>query len=102
MKFGFSLLVRGNDATPDSFAQMAERAETLELDSLWCSAHVIIPPQVKSDYVLIPGLKHPAHWKERYWEPFTVLSYLAGLTRRVHLGTSVVVMPCRPVAVAAS
>jgi probable F420-dependent oxidoreductase len=93
MKFGFSLVVRGNEATPETFARMAEKAEALELDALWCSAHVIIPPQVTSGYVMIPGLKHPEYWKERYWEPFTVLSYLAGLTSRIKLGTSVVVMP---------
>ncbi len=93
MKFGFSLVVRGNDATPDAFAQIAQRAEALDIDSLWCSAHVILPPQVKSGYVLIPGRKHPEHWKERYWEPFTVLSFLAGLTRKLTLGTSVVIVP---------
>ena len=93
MKYGFSLIVRGNEATPDTFAQIAERAEALEIDSLWCSAHVILPPQVKSGYILIPGRKHPEHWKERYWEPFTVLSYLAALTSKVTLGTSVVILP---------
>lgn len=93
MKFGFSLVVRGNDATPDTFVQIAERAEALEIDSLWCSAHVILPPQVKSGYVLIPGRKHPEHWKERYWEPFTVLSYLSALTTKLTLGTSVVIAP---------
>ncbi len=93
MQFGFSLVVRGNDATPDNFATMAERAERLELDALWSSAHVIIPPQVKSGYVMIPGLKHGEHWKECYWEPFTVLSFLAGITSRIRLGTSVVVLP---------
>ncbi len=93
MKFGFSLVVRGKDATPETFVQMAERSEALALDSLWCSAHVIVPPQHKSGYTLIPGLKHPEHWKEGYWEPFTVLSYLAAQTSRLQLGTSVVVMP---------
>jgi len=93
MKFGFSLIVRGNEATPDTFARIAERAERLEIDSLWCSAHVIVPPQVKSGYILIPGRKHPEHWKECYWEPFTVLSYLAGLTSKITLGTSVVIVP---------
>jgi probable F420-dependent oxidoreductase len=92
-KFGFSLVVRGNDATPDTFAAIAERAEALALDSLWLSAHVILPPQVKSGYVLIPGRSHPEHWKERYWEPFTVMSYLAGLTSKLTLGTSVLVLP---------
>ena len=93
MKFGFSLIVRGNEATPDTFARIAERAEALEIDSLWCSAHVIVPPQVKSGYILIPGRKHPEHWKECYWEPFTVLSYLAALTSKITLGTSVVIVP---------
>jgi probable F420-dependent oxidoreductase len=54
---------------------------------------VIVPPQVKSGYILIPGRKHPEHWKECYWEPFTVLSYLAGLTSKITLGTSVVIVP---------
>ena len=93
MKCGFSVVVRGNDATPETFAKIAERAEALEIDSLWFSAHVILPPQVKSGYVMIPGRKHAEHWKECYWEPFTVMSYLAGLTSRVTIGTSVVIVP---------
>ncbi len=93
MKYGFSLIVRGNDATPDTFARIAERAEALQIDSLWCSAHVVLPPQVKSGYVLVPGVMHPEHWKERYWEPFTVLSYLAAVTSKITLGTSVVIVP---------
>jgi probable F420-dependent oxidoreductase len=93
MKFGFSLVVRGRDATPDTFARIALRSEALALDSLWLSAHVIIPPQVRSDYAMVPGARHGEHWIEGYWEPFTVLSYLAALTSRIQLGTSVVVMP---------
>jgi probable F420-dependent oxidoreductase len=93
MKFGFSLVVRGPDATPDTFVQMAQRSEALELDSLWCSAHVILPPQTESGYTLVPGLKHPEHWKACYWEPFTVLGFLAAMTSKIQLGTSVVVMP---------
>ena len=93
MKYGFSLVVRGNDATPEAFLAMAQRAEALELDALWCSAHIIVPPQVKSDYAMVPGRKHGEHWKECYWEPFTLLSYLAGLTRRITLGTSIIVLP---------
>ena len=86
MKYGCSLIVRGEDATPDTFVRMAERAEALELDSLWLSAHVVLPPQVKSGYVLIPGRMHPPHWRECYWEPFTVLSFVAAHTSRIMLG----------------
>ena len=93
MKFGCSLVVRGADATPDTFIRIAERAETLGLDSLFLSAHVILPPQERSGYILIPARMHPPHWRECYWEPFTVLSFLAAHTRRIRLGTSVVVLP---------
>ncbi len=93
MEYGFSLVVRGSDATPDTFAAIAERAEALELDSMWLSAHVILPPQVKSGYVLIPGRMHPPHWREGYWEPFTVMSYLSAITKKVRIGTSVLVLP---------
>lgn len=93
MKFGFSLVVRGADATPDTFRLMAEKAEALALDSLWLSAHVILPPQVDSHYNMVQGQAYPPHWRERYWEPFTVLGYLAAITERVTLGLSVLVLP---------
>ena len=91
--YGFSLLMRGKDATPTNFTKMAKTSEELGLDSLWCSSHIIMPPQVESGYVGIPGAKHPPHWSEQYWEPMTVLSYLAAQTSKLTLGTSVTVLP---------
>ena len=93
MKYGFSLVMGGRDANPDTFIAMAARAEALELDSLWLSSHVVLPPQVKSGFALVPGRMHPPHWREGYWEPFTVLSFLAAHTTRITLGTSVTVLP---------
>ncbi|GIT49498.1 MAG: hypothetical protein Ct9H300mP14_14260 [Gammaproteobacteria bacterium] len=40
-----------------------------------------------------PGLMFPEHWKQGYWEPFTVISYLAAKTSRLKFGTSIVVLP---------
>ena len=93
MGYGFSLVVRGRDATPETFVEVAHKAEANDLDALWLSAHVIVPPQVKSGYSLVPDLPHPPHWKEGYWEPFTICAYLAALTQRITLGTSVLVLP---------
>ena len=93
MKYGFSMVMGGKDATPDTFFRMAERAEALVLDSLWLSSHVVIPPQVKSGFALVPGRMHPPHWHEGYWEPFMALSFLAAHTTRITLGTSVTVLP---------
>lgn len=101
MKFGFSLVVRGADATPEGFAAIARRAEALGLDSLWLSSHVVLPRQERSWYGLVEGRRYPAHWREGYWTPFTVMAYLAALTERITLGTSVLVLPMHnPVEVA--
>ena len=82
MKYGFSLIMRGNEARPEAFEAMAEKAEALGFDSLWCSDHLIVPPLKTSRYPGRPDGKFPPIWLERYWEPFTVLSYVAARTRR--------------------
>jgi probable F420-dependent oxidoreductase len=93
MTYGFSLLMRGRDAGPEAFLKIAQRAEALGIDALFCSSHIVLPPQVKSGYLNIPGRKYAEHWNEGYWEPFSVCSFLAGQTRRIKLGTSIVVLP---------
>ena len=102
MKFGISLIMRGNAATPEAFVTIAERAEALELDSLWCTDHLIIPQRTVSRYPGRADGNFPDTWLERYWEPFTVLSFLAAHTSKIALGTSVLILPMRnPVEVAA-
>ena len=93
MSYGFSLVVRGSDATPENFTRIAETAEALEIDALWCSAHIILPPQTRCGYSMQPGVMFPEHWKQGYWEPFAVISYLAAKTSRLKFGTSIVVLP---------
>lgn len=101
MKFGFSLIMRGADATPEAFVTLAERAEALAIDSLWCSDHIIVPDRTGQSYVGRADGALPGHWKEAYWEPFTVLAYLAARTKRITLGTSVCILPMRnPIEVA--
>jgi len=93
MKYGFSLIMRGNDATPRNFVKMATRAEEWGIDALWCSSHIIVPPQGDSHYANVHGAKYPDTWTERYWEPMTVCSYLAAHTKTITLGTSITVLP---------
>jgi alkanesulfonate monooxygenase SsuD/methylene tetrahydromethanopterin reductase-like flavin-dependent oxidoreductase (luciferase family) len=44
MKFGMSIIVRGDAAGPATFDTMAEKAEALGIDTLWASDHLIMPP----------------------------------------------------------
>ncbi len=93
MKYGFSLIMRGSEATRESFHAMAEKAEQLELDSLWVSSHVVVPPLTKSKYPGRADGQFPPLWLEGYWDPWTVLGYLAAVTSKVTLGTSVLILP---------
>lgn len=102
MKYGFSLVVRGREATRETFDAIAQKAEALSLDSLWASDHLVIPPRRVSRYPGTADGDFPPAWLERYWEQFTVLTYLAARTSRLTLGTSVCILPMHhPIEVAA-
>src|SRR5262245_26423447 len=83
MKIGVNLLNFGPGVTPESLARWATLAETVGYHFLMISDHVAVTPDVHARY--------PAP----LYDPFTVLGWLAGTTRRVELGTTVIVLPYR-------
>ena len=96
MKIGIHLGNNGLSATADSIATLAAKAEELGFDSVWVSDHVAIPTEIESQYPYgPPGSFTPAH-TQNFWEAFAVLAFVAGMTKRVELGTSVIVVPQRP------
>src|SRR3954454_1827778 len=81
-------------ATIEAVGRMAE---DLGLDSLGCTARLAIPPAPDAS-----GGAEPAYAAaygedrgQRIYEPLIVLAYLAAVTRRVMLGTSVYLLPLR-------
>jgi probable F420-dependent oxidoreductase len=102
MKFGMSVIVRGDNAAPATFDAMAKKAEETGLETLWTSDHLIIPKLKVSKYPGRADGQFPDPWKRTYWQPFSVLTYLAAKTTKVRLGTSVLILPMRnPIEVAA-
>ena len=95
MKFGMSIIVRGDAACPETFDAMAEKAEALEFDTLWASDHLIMPPLTISSYPGRADGQLPEDWKRTYYQPFSVLGYLAGRTTKIRLGTAVLILPMR-------
>jgi probable F420-dependent oxidoreductase len=65
------------------------RAEELGLDGVFVPDHILAKPATAQHY--------GAHWPD----PFSLLAFLAGRTRRIHLGASVIVLPYRNALVAA-
>lgn len=89
------MIVRGDDAGPETFDRIAERAEALAWDCLWASDHVVMPALRVSRYPGRADGQLPETWKRSYFQPFSVLNYLAARTRTVRLGTSVLILPMR-------
>lgn len=102
MKFGMSIIVRGPDCGRETFEAMAAKAEETGLDALWVSDHLVIPALKTSRYPGRADGSMPDTWLHSYYQPFSVLNYMAALTTTVRLGMSVLILPMRnPIEVAA-
>ena len=95
MHFGLSLPGRGPLATPDSLTKLAEKADALRYSSLFVTDHVVIPTSNNSVYPYSPSGRFATEWTNGYLEPIALMGVLAGLTSRIKLGTSVLVVPYR-------
>jgi probable F420-dependent oxidoreductase len=95
MEFGCVFPNRGPMAIPTNLIRVTEKAEALGFDTVWFSDHIVIPTEVKSFYPYDPSGRMAFIPAEPYWEPLTVISYVAGRTSRIRLGTSVLVLPYR-------
>jgi probable F420-dependent oxidoreductase len=70
----------GPRSTPGEIRHVAEAAEELGFDSVWATEHVLVGPETAGSY-------------GRVYAPLVTLGWIAGLTERVALGTSIVIAP---------
>jgi alkanesulfonate monooxygenase SsuD/methylene tetrahydromethanopterin reductase-like flavin-dependent oxidoreductase (luciferase family) len=73
----------GLGTDPDVLRRWALTVEGLGFDLLMLSDHIAVTPDVAAQY--------PAP----FYEPLTTLAWLAGLTRQIRLGTTVLIVPYR-------
>jgi probable F420-dependent oxidoreductase len=95
MHVGCHLPVYGPAATREALTLFARRAEALGFDSLWVSDHVVIPWAIRSRYPYNATGDFPLSPDTDFLEPLTALALVAGVTSRIRLGTSVLVLPHR-------
>ena len=100
MQFGLKIPHTGREASPQWVRDFSIAAETAGWDSLWAVDHMVMPHHTDSRYTLgrnpadigddaVSGLLSPNY------EMMTTLTWVAGFTERVKLGTSVAVLPIR-------
>lgn len=83
MKVGVNLINFGPSAGPDSLRRWARLTETLGYHLLMTSDHVATTRDVQARY--------PAP----FYEPLSTLGWLAGITERLMIGTTVLIVPYR-------
>jgi probable F420-dependent oxidoreductase len=83
MQLGIHLPQAGQQATPERIMRAALRAEELGLADVWVSEHIIVPKDA-------PYPPTPV-----FYDPVVTLAWVAAVTKRVRLGTSVLVLPMR-------
>jgi probable F420-dependent oxidoreductase len=82
MQIGIHLPHAGKQATPALIKRHAIRAEALGLADIWVSEHIIVP---RATFPRSPI----------FFDPVVTLSWVAAVTERIRLGTSVLVLPMR-------
>src|SRR3954452_16423210 len=100
MEFGLNIPHTGPSASPQWVRDYSIAAEAAGWDCLWAVDHMVMPHHTDSKYTLgrqpaaigddaVSGLLSPNY------EMMTTLTWVAGFTERVKLGTSVAVLPIR-------
>ncbi len=82
MDFGIVLPNYGVAASVESIISVAKLAEELNFNSIWVTDHIVVPEEFDNPY-------------GNLFEIIVTLSYLAAITNRIKLGTSITILPIR-------
>ncbi len=85
--FGLFDLNTGACSDPETASAIARLAEDAGFDSLWAGEHVVLPDPREP-----PSPMEPL---DPILDPIISLAFLAAQTRRVHLGTGIIILPQR-------
>ncbi len=92
MRVGFALGNIGPIGTPENLVKIAQRAETLGYDTLWTVERLLWPVAPQTPYAATPDGSLPPEYRYAL-DPMDALVFVAGHTKRIGLGTSVLDIP---------
>lgn len=100
MKFGIAVTTSVTPATTataqaEYVQQVAQAVEAAGYDSVWASDRTTYPADLATRYPTMFGPGHANPDAQNVLEAITTLSYVAGMTEKVRLGISVLVLPFR-------
>ena len=95
MKIGITSVGLGPFSVPEIMAHVARTAEQCGFESLWAPDHSAIPDGHQTKCPYTPNGEIPGGPNAPLVEPIGALSFVAGLTSKIKLGTGVMILPQR-------
>jgi probable F420-dependent oxidoreductase len=96
MKFGLRYASLGKYSNGPAAVELAQAAEEAGFDSIWTVEHVVVPRDYQSKYPYSPTGRMGAGLEDfPIPDPLIWLAYIASATRRLKLGTAILILPQR-------
>ncbi|HEY8171847.1 MAG TPA: LLM class F420-dependent oxidoreductase [Dehalococcoidia bacterium] len=95
MEIGIHIPQVGPNASRETVGEFARAADEAGFDGIWVFDHVVLQRNQESKYPYSADGNMGFPPTMDFLEPLTLLAYLAGITKRAKLGTSVLVLPMR-------
>jgi len=95
IKIGAFLPSAGEFPSKIGINNMAIKLEELGFSSLWVSDHVLMPKIIKADYPFAKDGKATWDTKIPWYDSLILLAMAAAVTKRIKLGTAILVLPLR-------
>jgi len=93
MRYGFYMPTRGQLCEPDAIARIAREGEAMGYTSMVFADHIVFPMEVKSSYPYTVDGGFPGQGDTL--EQLSFMAFVAGLTAKARLVTSVMILPHR-------
>lgn len=95
MQCGLGIPHAGAGVHGPSILRFARQAEALGFESLWCGDHIVLPTAGTQQYPYTADGTFPRSSQVGFAETMTTLAYVAAVTERIRLGSTVVILPYR-------
>lgn len=93
--FGLDVGIYGRDVRAEAILDTARYADDLGFDSLWVADHVIWPAFGGAQHPYSTDRRFPVDADSPILEPIMTMGVIGGATKRVKIGSAVLVMPMR-------
>jgi probable F420-dependent oxidoreductase len=95
VKFGIMFANVGPMAHPEGAVAIAQSAEAAGFESLWAVEHTVVPAGYQSAYPYSDSGRMPGPEDSDIPDPLIWLSFVAGATSTIRLGTGILILPQR-------